>query len=129
MPPILDFAKFLARRELVTTGLTKFDDTPENIRAWRSSFLNATQGLGISYSEELDLLVKWLGKESSEHVKRIRAVHVTNPEAALQLSWDRLQECYGTPELVENSLLKRLDSFPRLSTRDNLKLRELGDCR
>ena len=62
-PHMMDFAKFLARRELVTTGLTKFDDTPENFRAWQSSFLNATQGLGITYSEELDLLVKWLGKE------------------------------------------------------------------
>ena len=60
---LTDFAKFLAHRELLTTCLTKFDDTPENFRAWKSSFLNATQGLGILYSEELDLLVKWLGKE------------------------------------------------------------------
>ena len=126
-PHMMDFAKFLARRELVTTGLTKFDDTPENFRAWQSSFLNATQGLGITYSEELDLLVKWLGKESSEHMKRIRAVHITNPKAALQLSWDRLQECYGTPEIVENALFNRLDNFPHLSARDNLKLRELSD--
>lgn len=126
-PPMIDFAKFLARRELVTTGLTKFDDSPENFRAWQSSFFNATQGLGLTYSEELDLLVKWLGKESSEHVKRIRAVHVTNPRAALHLSWQRLQECYGTPEMVENALFKRLDSFPRLSAKDNVKLRELSD--
>lgn len=124
---MIDFAKFLARRELVTTGLTKFDDSPENFRAWQSSFFNATQGLGLTYSEELDLLVKWLGKESSEHVKRIRAVHVTNPRAALHLSWQRLQECYGTPEMVENALFKRLDSFPRLSAKDNVKLRELSD--
>ncbi|XP_026159937.1 uncharacterized protein LOC113128663 [Mastacembelus armatus] len=124
---MIDFAKFLARRELVTTGLSKFDDSPENFRAWQSSFFNATQGLGLTYSEELDLLVKWLGKESSEHVKRIRAVHVTNPRAALHLSWQRLQECYGTPEMVEDALFKRLDSFPRLSPKDNAKLRELGD--
>lgn len=126
-PPMIDFAKFLARRELVTTGLTKFDDSPENFRAWQSSFFNATQGLGLTCSEELDLLVKWLGKESSEHVKRIRAVHATNPRAALDLSWQRLQECYGSPEMVENALFKRLDSFPRLYPKDNVKLRELSD--
>lgn len=80
---MIDFAKYLARRELVTTGLTKFDDQPESYRAWESSFLNATQDLELTASEELDLLVKWLGKESSEHVKRIRAVHITNPQAAL----------------------------------------------
>ncbi|XP_037095236.1 uncharacterized protein LOC119115110 [Syngnathus acus] len=126
-PHMIDFAKFLARRELVTTGLTKFDDMPENFRAWQSSFLNATQGLGLSYSEEVDLLVKWLGKDSSEHVKRIRAVYVTKPKAALQLSWDRLHECYGAPEIIENALFKRVDDFPHLSARDNTKLRLLSD--
>ncbi|XP_057207743.1 uncharacterized protein LOC130565176 [Triplophysa rosa] len=125
--PMLDFARFLARRELVTTGLTKFDDNAENFRAWESSFFNATQDLQLSASEELDLLVKWLGKESSDHVKRIRAVYVTNPQAALQLSWRRLQECYATPEVIESALFKRLDNFPRLSPKDNVKLRELAD--
>ncbi|KAG5277426.1 hypothetical protein AALO_G00117470, partial [Alosa alosa] len=124
---MIDFAKYLARRELVTTGLTKFDDRPESFRAWQSSFLNATQGLELTASEELDLLVKWLGKESSEHVKRIRVVHVTNPQAALHLYWSRLQECYATPEVIESTLFKRLDSFPRLTSKDSTKLRELSD--
>ena len=81
---MIDFAKYLACRELVTTSLTKFDDQPESFRAWQSSFLNATQNLDLTAGEELDLLVKWLGKESSEYIKRIRAVHVTNPKAALR---------------------------------------------
>lgn len=79
VPPMIDFAKFLAHRELVTTVLSKFDDTPESFRAWQSSFLNATREVGLTYGEQLDLLVKWLGKESSEHIKRIRAAHATNP--------------------------------------------------
>ncbi|XP_074501591.1 uncharacterized protein LOC141773627 isoform X2 [Sebastes fasciatus] len=124
---MVDFAKYLARRELVTTGLTKFDDQPESYRAWEFSFLNATQDLELTASEELSLLVKWLGKESSEHVKRIRAVHITNPQAALELSWTRLQECYATPEVIESALFKRLDSFPHLTSKDNIKLRELSD--
>ncbi|XP_051916306.1 uncharacterized protein LOC127597357 [Hippocampus zosterae] len=114
-PPMADFAKFLARRELITMGLFQFDDTPENFRAWQSSFINATGNVGLTCSQELDLLVKWLGKESSEHVKRIRAVYTTNPQAALQVSWDRLQECYATPEVVENALFKKLDNFLRLT--------------
>lgn len=126
-PPMTDFAKFLACRELITTGLFKFDDTPENFRAWQSSFLNATEDIDFTYSQELDLLVKWLSKESSEHVKRIRAVYTTNPNTALQLAWDRLEECYATPEVVENALFKKLDVFPRLTNRDSVKLRELGD--
>ncbi|KAI2661156.1 hypothetical protein H4Q32_030204 [Labeo rohita] len=125
--PMLDFAKFIARRELVTTGLTKFDDNPENFRAWESSFVNATKDLQLSASEELDLLVKWLGKESSDHVRRIRAVYVTNPQAALQMSRTRLHECYATPEVIERALFTHLDNFPCLSPKDNVKLRELAD--
>lgn len=83
--------------------------------------------MGLTYGEELDLLIKWLGKESSDHVKRIRVVHVTNPHDALQLSWVRLRECYATPKVVEDALFKRLDSFLRLSAKDNIKLRELSD--
>lgn len=55
---MLDFAKYLASRELVTTGLTKFDDNPESFRAWEFSFVNAMQDLQLSANEELDLLVK-----------------------------------------------------------------------
>ncbi len=122
-----DFAKYLARRELVTTGLTKFDDQPENYRAWQASFINVIEGLDLTAGEELDLLAKWLGKESSEYVKRFRSVHINNPKLALQMVWDRLNQCYAAPEIVESALFSKLDNFPRISNKDNSKLRELGD--
>ena len=125
--PDNDFAKYLARRELVNTGLTKFDDKPESFRAWKSSFTNATQGLGLTASEELDLMTKWLGKESSQHVRRIRSVHIDNPDTALKKAWERLKECYASPEVLESALFRKLDNFPRISSRDHIKLRELGD--
>lgn len=73
------FVRFFARRELVSTGLLHFDDRPENYRAWRTSFFNAVRGLDLSPSEEMDLLVQWLGQESAGHAKRIRAVNVNQP--------------------------------------------------
>lgn len=51
----LDFAKFLTRHELVTISISKFNDRPENFRAWQSSFQNAIKVLGLSHSEEMDL--------------------------------------------------------------------------
>ncbi len=124
---MLDFARFLARRELVNTGFTKFDDRPETFRAWKSAFINAIQGLDLTAGEELDLLTKWLGKDSSEHVRRIRSIHVSDPSAALVMAWNRLTECYGAPEMIEKALFKKLDAFPKVSNRDYAKLRELGD--
>ncbi|XP_062417991.1 uncharacterized protein LOC134102933 [Pungitius pungitius] len=120
-------AQFLARRDLVSSSLYKFDDNPENYRAWHSSYINATQGLGLTATEELDLMTKWLGRESSDQVRRLRSVHATNPVVALRRAWERLQECYAAPEVIERSLFNRLDHFPRLSGKEHTKLRELAN--
>ncbi|KAI3372518.1 hypothetical protein L3Q82_022999 [Scortum barcoo] len=64
---ISDLTRFLARCELLTGGLTRFSDKPGDYWAWKSSFENVTQGLHLTASEELDLLTKWLGDESSQH--------------------------------------------------------------
>ncbi|XP_041945123.1 uncharacterized protein LOC121706994 [Alosa sapidissima] len=122
-----DIARFLARLELIHAGLTKFDDRPENYWAWKSSFVNAKQGLYLTASEELDLLIKWLGHTSSESVNRIRSVHISYPDIGLKTSWDRLEEVYGAPEVIEKALLDRIESFPKITKQDPLKLRELGD--
>ncbi|XP_049322874.1 uncharacterized protein LOC125782565 [Astyanax mexicanus] len=124
---MINIMKFMARREIVTTGLLQFDDRPENYRAWRASFVNTVGELSVTEKEELDLLVKWLGRQSAEQVKRIRAVHVNNPKKGLQMAWERLNQCYGAPEVIEESLWKRIDSFDRISNKDHQRLRELGD--
>ena len=121
------FAQYLARRDLVTSGLYQFDDRPENFRAWQSSFTNAVAEVNLTATQELDLMTKWLGKESSEQVRRIRSVHVNNPNRALDKAWERLRDCYAAPEIIEQSLFQRLDSFPKISAKDHTKLRELGD--
>lgn len=116
-PDIIEFVKYLAHRELVTTWLTKFDDQPETFRAWESSLFNATRGLDLTVSEELDLLIKWLWKESSDQVKRIHAVYVSDTQAALHLSWARLQQCYSTPEVMQSALFMRRNRFPCLNSK------------
>ncbi|XP_060126117.1 uncharacterized protein LOC132591490 isoform X1 [Zootoca vivipara] len=126
-PTTIDFAKFLAKRELVTKGLEKFNDQPESYRAWRASFQNAIEGLDLSCWEEMDLLVKWLGKESAEHAKRIRTININYPGIGLKMIWNRLEECYGSIEAIENALFKRLDSFPKIPAKAYQKLRELSD--
>ncbi|XP_053555350.1 uncharacterized protein LOC128645998 [Bombina bombina] len=122
-----DLAKHLIRRELVSTGLLTFDDRPENYWAWKTSFQGVTRDLNLTAREELDLLTKWLGPESSQQAKRLRSVHVHNPIDGVKMVWQRLEECYGSPEAIENALLKKLENFPRISNKDNIKLRELGD--
>ncbi|XP_063762763.1 uncharacterized protein LOC134880024 [Eleginops maclovinus] len=120
-------ARFLARRELLAAGLTKFNDKPENYWAWRSAFSNATEDLGLKPSEELDLLIKWLGPESAEHARRVRSVRINYPGEALSMVWRRLEEVYGSPEAMETALFNKLERFPKFSNKEPKRLRELGD--
>ncbi|XP_022522966.2 uncharacterized protein LOC111191682 [Astyanax mexicanus] len=124
-PDISDVGRYLAHRDLITSGLSQFDDSPENYWAWKSSFTNAIVGLHLSASEELDLLIKWLGRESAQHVRRIRAVHVGNPSTGLTKAWERLEECFGSPEIIEKSLFERLINFPKVTIKDPVKLIDL----
>lgn len=67
-----DLIRYLAHNRLVTSGLTTYDDQPMNYWAWKTSFRNAIADLDLSAAEELDLLTKYLGKESAEQVRRIK---------------------------------------------------------
>ena len=111
----------------MTSGLYQFDDKPENDRAWYSSFSSAANEVNLTATQQLDLMTKWLGKSSSEQVKRMRSVHVNNPNLALDKAWERLRESYAAPEVIERSMFQRLDNFPKISAKDHLKLRELRD--
>ncbi|XP_051813210.1 uncharacterized protein LOC110970024 isoform X1 [Acanthochromis polyacanthus] len=120
-------AKYLMRRELVTGTMQKFDDNAQNYRGWKSSFLNITKDLSLSPKEELDLLIQWLGPKSTEQAKRISPAQINDTTAALKMVWQRLEETYGAPEVIEHTLFKKIEDFPRITCRDNTELRELGD--
>lgn len=122
-----DVTKYLMRQEIIASGLMTFDDLPENYWAWKTSFQGVIMELALSPREELDLLIKWLGLESGQQAKRIRAIHSHNSAAGLNMVWQRLEETYGSTEAVEQFLLKRIEDFPKISNRDNVRLRELGD--
>lgn len=122
-----DLAKFITRNQIVSTGLMKFDDKAENYWAWKASFCNVIDNIGLSVAEETDLLIKWLGKESSEQARRLRAAYIRDPQGGLRAIWQRIEECYGTPEAIEEALFARLESFPRISNKEPAKLRDLAD--
>lgn len=50
----------------MTGGLTKFDDRSENYLSWKATFQSTILDLSLTASEEINLLIKWLGPESLE---------------------------------------------------------------
>lgn len=99
----------------------------ENYLNWKATFQSTIADLGLTASEEINLLIRWLGPESSEHAKRVKAVNICHPSAGLGMIWTRLEEFYGSPEAIERSLFSRIENFPKLSSKEPHKLRELAD--
>lgn len=122
-----DFTKFLLKKDLLLSRLTPFNDRPETYAVWKASFQSIMQELQVSYVEELDLLVKWLGPESAKHALSIRSSNAGNPERGCFRIWERMDERYGSPEMVESALQDKLTNFPRLGNKDNKRLYELAD--
>lgn len=120
-----DLAKYLARSQLVSSGLTRFDDKPENYLSWKSSFIKAIESLDLKAGEEMDLLIRWLGTNSAEHARCIKSVNVRNPSAWLYLIWERLEEMYGLPEAI--ALFTKLEKFPNIAPKEHHKLIDLSD--
>lgn len=105
------------RREMVTSGLLKFNDCPENYG--KSSFLAVVNELELNSREEFDLLTKWLRPQSTEPAKMMRAAHARDTAAGLHMAWQRLEDSYGSPEVIKHALFKRIEDFPKMSNRDN----------
>ena len=74
----------------------------------------------------MDLLIRWLGKGSVRQAKKIRAVHSNYLERGPRI-WNRLEETYGSLEMIEDALFKQVDNFPRMFGKDFSKLREFND--
>ena len=122
-----ELSKFMIKKDLLLSGLSAYNDKPDMFYAWKSSFKNVMLELSVSPKEEVDLLVKWLGPNSSNQALRIRAANSDNPTLCLQKIWNRLEDRFGCPEMVEETLKKRISSFPKLTNKDQKQLFELAD--
>lgn len=92
-----------------------------------TSFKSITEELQVTPFEEIDLLVKFLGPESSKFAASIRTANTTYPKRGLERIWSTLQERYGSPELVESALKTKVRDFPRITNRDSKRLYDLVD--
>ncbi|XP_061429999.1 uncharacterized protein LOC133356484 [Lethenteron reissneri] len=50
-----------------------------------------------------------------EYAKRIRSANIDDPASSLHAVWERLEECYGSPETIEKALFKKLQNFAKIS--------------
>ena len=122
-----DLVKFLLRKDLTLSRLYIFNDKPETYKTWKSSFSQVMKEMSVNPSEEMDLLVKWLGVESRKFALSIRSANTHDPGKGLKRIWERLDERFGSPEMVHSVLIKKLHEFPKIGPKDSVKLYELSD--
>ncbi|XP_056016958.1 uncharacterized protein LOC130053620 [Ostrea edulis] len=122
-----DLTQFLLKKDLLLSRFSSFNDRPETYETWKATFKNITKELNVTPFEEMDLLVKWLGPESRKFASSMRASNINNPFTGLRRIWDRLEERYGRPEMIETALKQKLDSFPKISSKEPKKLYDLLD--
>lgn len=94
---------------------------------WKGSLSIKMKDLSVTPMEDLDLLIKFLGLESRQHANRIRAPYPSDPAKGDDRVLGRLDERYGSPELVESILKEKISKFPRLTAKDARKIYELSD--
>lgn len=122
-----DLTRFLMKKDLLLSRFIVFNEQPESFPVWKSSFLNISRDMGVNPREELDLLLNWLGPDSTKHAQSIRIANASHPAEALRKVWERFDERYGSPELIESALKRKLMNFPKLTYNDTEKLYTLSD--
>ena len=125
--PSKEIGRFLLRRELLMNRLTVFTDEAVKYPIWRKTFRSVINEIQIEPFEQIDLLVRYLGTQSKRFAESVRLSSECNPNKALSLIWERLDERYDSPELVEASIRQRIKDFPRLTDKDREKWYDLSD--
>ncbi|XP_053387835.1 uncharacterized protein LOC123557228 [Mercenaria mercenaria] len=123
----IPLATYLLRKDILMNRLTYFDDSSEQYNSWKSTFKQVTSEINAKPAEEIDLLIKWLGRESRKHAQNLKSAYIRDPIAGLQQIWHRLDDRYGSPEAVHKAVTRRLDTFPKLTMHDTTKWYDLAD--
>jgi hypothetical protein len=73
--PCMDFPKFLVKKDLLKKLFHKFNDKPEHNTSWKYKFQSIVGEVQTTPAVEIDLLLRWAGKESSKQVLSIKVAN------------------------------------------------------
>lgn len=87
-----DLTSFLLKKDLLFTRLSVFYEKPEHYPSWKANVQSIMRELNATPSEEMDLLIRWLGKDSGRHAVTIRSSLSTDPRWGVKKIWERLDK-------------------------------------
>ncbi len=90
----------MARRELISNKLQKFDNNPQNYRTWRESFKTMIHGINLTPSEEPNVIIEHTSDESHKLAQCIRNAYVSKPTEGVTVLWQKLAERFGSSSVI-----------------------------
>lgn len=113
-----DFTRYMLKKDLLVSRLIKFNNKPEFYPSWRNSFKSVMLELDAKPEEDIDFLIKYTSNSSQQQIISIKSANSHNPRRGLQRIWQRLEERFGSPELIKTSLKTKLNSFPPITNKE-----------
>ncbi|XP_026051006.1 uncharacterized protein LOC113037895 [Carassius auratus] len=101
-----------------------FNGDPIQFVDWKASFMSLIDRKGISAADKLYYLKKYVS--GSAH-KYLEGTFYRNDEEAYKDAWNKLNQRYGQPFVIQRAFREKLSKWPRISSKDAEGLRTFSD--
>lgn len=124
---VLELIFFFLKKDLLMIRFLIFDEKLENYFVWKINFRSIMFELYVSFFEEMDLFICWLGLDLVRYVKIIRLLLGFDLLQGVKRIWECMDEWFGVLEMVEVFIKYKFNLFLRFGNKENKKLYELVD--
>ena len=115
------FTTFLIKKNLLLESFQqqRFDDKPDRYIVWKKQFKVMAADIQCSALEEITLLTNCVKKDSDAYrlIMSTRASCADSPDLCLTNIWNRLDQRFGSAELLESALKTKLSNLPNMIDR------------
>ncbi len=103
---------------------TVFNGDPIQFVDWKASFMSLIDRKGIPVADKLYYLKKYVS--GSAH-KYLEGTFYRNDEEAYKDAWDKLNQRYGQPFVIQRAFREKLSKWPKIQYKDAEGLRIFSD--
>lgn len=101
-----------------------FSGDPIQFIEWKASFVSLIDRKGISAADKLYYLKKYVGGPVRE---MLDGIFFRNDNEAYEDAWNKLNQRYGQPFVIQRAFRERLSKWPRIDSKDAEGLRNFSD--
>lgn len=103
---------------------TVFNGNPIDFIEWKASFMSLIDRKNISIADKLLYLKRYVG--GSAH-KCLEGTFYCSDNAAYSHAWDKLNQRYGQPFIIQKAFREKLSNWPKIQSKDAEGLRNFSD--